>query len=396
MRIRPKCHKTANKLLLFAKLWTKPSKDGTIGFMKKNAVYWIAAGVLLALIVLCIVLGNRFAPASRPEQEAQAATAQPTGMPTPEPTIAPTPEPTPVPTIEPTPVPTLAPTPEPTATPVPAPTPFSIVWMSDTQNLSRDYPEVFNCMRDWILEEREARNIVFMVHTGDVVDACVPRLWDNATEALMPLLETVPSMIISGNHDIGAAEDQAFFYERPYAKAVQKEGQTFNKGEAAYATFTAGGDTFLVFGLGYYVRGDVVRRWINDVIAQYPDAIIIFLVHYGLRSEAEFSGHSRELFLHIVQQTPNARLLLCGHNFGMQMRTDMLDDDGDGEGERSFTSIMFNLQDDVTDGLGCMRILTFYPEDRHIESTVYSPWLDKWGYDKLPPELSTFVLENAY
>ena len=312
---------------------------------------------------------------------------------TPEPvTPAPTPAPTPEPTATPTPDPT--PTPEPTATP--APTPFTVVWMSDTQNLSRHFPEVFNNMRDWILENREAQNIVFVAHTGDVVDGCSQFMWDAATEALMPVLNEIPAMVVSGNHDISNNNKYSLFANRPYAQAVQKPGQTFEDGQASYVTFEAGGDTFLVFGVGYDVRGAKLRDWITEVSAQYPDAIVLYVIHAGLQPDARFSGPARDLVYSVIQENPNARLMICGHQRGTLRRTDLFDDDGDGTEERSFTTLMFNYQDDRTDGLGFMRLLSFDPVTRSITVRTYSPWFDQYGYKKAKPGEDAFVLENAF
>lgn len=357
-------------------------------------------GLILAVLltVSCMPQGAKqqkasLLPTAVPaEQSTPTAAATPAPTPTPASTAAPTPAPTAAPTPEPTP----APTPEPTETPVPAPTPFSIVWFGDTQYYSRHRPDVFLSMRDWVLKEREARNFVFFVHTGDVVDGCVQWMWDNATESLMPILDEIPGMIASGNHDIGGDERQSFFYNRPYAKAVQKEGQTYRKGEAAYTTFTAGGTEFLVFGMGYKVQGLGVVNWVKTVVDEHPEATILFLVHYGLQSNGLLTGQARELYQYIVESTPNARLLLCGHNVGMRLREDRIDDDGDGAGDRSFYTMQFNLQDDETDGLGYLRILTFDPADRHIEVSVYSPYFDLWEYPKASPEENHYILENAY
>ena len=332
-----------------------------------------------------------------------------TGTPTTEPTPSPVPEPiaeeivrntevpkTPIPTPEPTPVPTPEPTPEPTDTPVPEPTPFSIVWMSDTQNLSRHYPDVFNKMRDWILEERETRNIVFLVHTGDVVDGCSQFMWDAATEALMPVLDVLPAMIVSGNHDISKNMVYSAFSKRPYAKAVQKDGQIYDGGKAAYVTFEAGGDLFLVFGVGYDVRGVKLQKWIAGVRAQFPDAIALYVIHSGLQPNGKFSGQARDLIQTVIKDDPKARLMLCGHQRGTLRREDRFDDDGDGTEERSFHTLMFNYQDDRKDGLGYMRILTFDPDTRSIEVSTYSPWLDRWGYVKAKEGEDAFVLTDAY
>ena len=251
-------------------------------------------------------------------------------------------------------------------------------------------------MRDWILQEKERLNIAFVAHTGDVVDGTADFMWDRATEALVPIFQEIPGMIASGNHDITKNLKTGLFTKRPYAQAVLKEGQMYEDGMAAYVTFEAGGEQFLVFGMGYGTRGYKLLRWIRSVAEQYPDAIVLYLFHYGLQTNLRYSGQANEVVEKVVPYYPNMRLLLCGHEHGTLMRTDWFDDDGDGEKERSFTSMMFNVQDDLKEGLGFMRILTFYPEDRHIEVRTYSPWYDIWGYPKNDPEIDTFSLENAY
>ena len=367
----------------------------------------LSAVLTLLLLLLCACFRQGPAESQAPEPT-PAPSETPTPLPpatenvslsptkTPAETPAPKPTETQEPTEIPTPEPTEVPTPEPTETPVPIPTPFSIVWMSDTQNLSRDYPEVFFRMRDWILQEREALNIVYFVHTGDVVDACTEKMWANATEALMPILDTIPGMIASGNHDIGREEYQSFFYNRPYAKAVQKDGQKYNDGDAAYQLFTAGGDEFLIFGLGYAVRGPVERKWITDTMHAHPDAIVLYVMHYGLQEDNRYSGQARELFLDIVKDEPQARLLLCGHNAGSFVHLDRVDDDCDGTEERSYYTLMFNTQDDTENGLGFLRILTFDPADRSIRVSTYSPWYDSWTYSGFTDEENSFVLEDAF
>ena len=334
-----------------------------------------------------------------------AATPAPTAVPTEAPTAEPTPETVlehvQLSTSEPTETPALPDTPEPTpvSTPRqngPEPTPFSIVWMSDTQNLSRHYPEVFNGMRDWILNEQEAQNIVFFVHTGDVVDGCSQFMWDNASIALLPLLYRIPGMIVSGNHDISSEMKQKLFYERPYAMMTRKEGQFFQNGECAYQTFTAGGDEFLVFGLGYRMNSPNLWKWVSSAIKAQPDAVILFVTHEGLQQDNTYSGQTKELLKHIVRNTPGAKMLLCGHYDGILRHEEWIDDDKDGESDRCFYTLMFNVQDDVEEGLGYMRILTFYPADRHIEVKTYSPWFDRWDYPKAQPEENRFILENAY
>jgi len=265
--------------------------------------------------------------------------------------------------------------------------------MSDTQNISRHQPEVFNAMRDWILDNREKENILFVAHTGDVVDGFSPTMFENAANALVPLFETLPGMVVSGNHDISKSGSQYYFLQQPYAQLVQKEGQTYQDGAAAYVTFHACDTDFLVFGLGY---GVYCPAWVNEIIAQHPNHVVIVIMHKGLQEDGRFFTEARALYREVMPHCPTFRLLLCGHMRGTLTRTDWFDDDGDGVQERSVTSMMFNYQDDRVDGLGFMRLLRFDPLTRSIEVCTYSPWLDLWHYAKAEEGEDHFILENAW
>lgn len=290
---------------------------------------------------------------------------------------------------------TLSPTriPSPTPTLTPGPTPFTIVWMSDTQNLSRHAPEVFNSMRDWILQNREKENIQFVIHTGDVVDGIGPTMFRNAEAALIPVLKAIPGMVVSGNHDISRRGNQSFFTRRSYAQLVQKPGQTYQNGDAAYVTFRAADTDFLVFGLGYEVR---CTEWMNDVIRQHPNHVVITVMHKGLQEDGRFFSCAKVIFEKVMPENPGFRLLLCGHMRGAIQRTDWFDDSKDGKNDRSVTSMMFNFQDDWRHGLGFIRLLRFDPSNRSIEVLSYSPWFDRWDYPKAKPGENSFVLKDAW
>ncbi len=351
--------------------------------------------LILLLFLGLLLLGCQGVPQGEALSSIAPATATPPSTPLPprateKLTVAAapaTPSPTAVPTATPTPVPT------PTPSPTPVPTPFTIVWMSDTQHISRNNPDVFNCMRDWILNNREAHNIQFVIHTGDVVDGIGPGMFENAANALVPLFEALPGMVVSGNHDISKSGNQYYFVQRPYAQLVQKEGQTYQNGAAAYVTFNACGTDFLVFGLGYGVN---CPGWMNEIIGQHPNHVVITVMHKGLQDDGRFFTESRTIFREVMPQCPTFRLLLCGHMRGTITRTDWFDDDRDGKDDRSVTTMMFNYQDDRVKGLGFMRLLRFDPLSRSIEVSTYSPWFDQWGYPKASEEENHFILQNAW
>ena len=193
--------------------------------------------VLLSLLLILLLLGCQ----GTSQAEALAPTAAATEAPTPVPTATPLPPTsaltiivsaapvTATPTISPDATLVATPFPTPTPSPTPEPTPFTMVWMSDTQHMSRNNPDVFNTMRDWILNNREKENIQFVVHTGDVVDSIGTVMFENANNALVPLFETLPGMIVSGNHDVTQSGKPWHFTQQPFAKLVHKEARPCRK-----------------------------------------------------------------------------------------------------------------------------------------------------------------------
>ena len=356
--------------------------------------------LLLSLLFSLLLLGCQGTSQAEALTPTPAVTEMPTALPTSALTVetiivsaaSATASPTLVPEVTP------APTPIPSPSPTPEPTPFTMVWMSDTQVLSRYYPEVFNTMRDWILNNREKENIQFVVHTGDVVDSIGTIMFENANNALVPIFEALPGMIVSGNHDVTKSGKTWHFTQQPYAKLVHKEGQTLSENEgtnvyASYVTFRAADTDFLVFGVGFDV---ICYTWMNEVIANYPNHVVIVVVHKGLQPDGDFTKETLSLFRKVMPQWPNFRLVLCGHERGTQMRTDWFDDDGNETPDRSVTTMMFNFQDDRKEGLGFMRLLRFNPVDHSIEVLTYSPWFDQWGYPKATDEENHFILINAW
>ena len=74
------------------------------------------------------------------------------------------------------------------------------------------------------------------------------------------------------------------------------------------------------------------------------------------------------------------RLVLCGHERGMEYIPETLDDDGDGTPDRTVHQMMMNVQDDAQNGVGYMRILRLDPLADTLEVVTYSPVLDRYGY----------------
>ena len=80
---------------------------------------------------------------------------------------------------------------------------FTIIVLPDTQHYSEAFPAVFTSQTQWIVDNKDARNIVFVTHEGDIVEHNdLPLEWDRANTS-MSLLEAanMPFGMGPGNHD---------------------------------------------------------------------------------------------------------------------------------------------------------------------------------------------------
>ena len=73
-------------------------------------------------------------------------------------------------------------------------TDFTIIALPDTQHYSDQYPEIYFSQTQWIVDNKDALNIVFVTHLGDLVqhNDLYPEEWVVADEAMRLLDDVVP------------------------------------------------------------------------------------------------------------------------------------------------------------------------------------------------------------
>lgn len=286
-------------------------------------------------------------------------------------------------------------TPFPLCTPEPEATPFSIVWLSDTQTMAYGVDaRALGAMGRWIAAEREERNILYVVQTGDAVEnGFSDWQWQNFDECYNAFQDTIPFFAIAGNYEIGIRQhDYTAYLKRPYVRAIPKD-HAFEDGRAAYATFYAGGTEFLLLGAGWESE-ERAADWMNGVLRTHPDMVAILLFHGYLQGTGGFTIPGKAIFDRVVKPNPNVRLVLCGHVNGTDIRFDDLDDTGDGEPDRRVTAMLYDYQNSGED-CGQLRLLTFNPADRSLTVLTYSPFTQR-VYPDYFIRKAEFVLDNAF
>jgi len=278
--------------------------------------------------------------------------------------------------------------------------PVTFAWMSDTQGYSEQYPEIFTAMTKWIVNERDARNIQYVLHTGDVVDNYDDTVqWDNANNALSILNSEVPLLVTAGNHDIDGVNLIYEFYLKFFGEkrfeALPSFGGAYQNGRGRYDLINIGEVPTILLSVGYgmgYGVDDNAIDWLNEVLQQYSDRFAILCFHSYLDPDGSLTTDGEVLFEEIVKKNQNVGLVLCGHRHGVNHTAVQLDDNLDGTPERTVYQLVADYQDAPKSGGGYLVLLTFDSTERTISVKTYSPYLDDYNCYEDKAELEEFVL----
>ena len=277
----------------------------------------------------------------------------------------------------------------------PEPTPFSIVWISDTQSMAYcHYTDALESMGRWIVDEREERNILYVVQTGDAVEnGFSDWQWKNYDTCYNQFKDVLPYFGIAGNHETGMKRHSYEGYlARENVSAIPRR-YSFERGRAAYATFHAGGIDFLILGAGWDSEQMAVD-WMNDVLKTHPNSVAILLFHGYIQTNGTYTVVGKKMFEQVVKPNPNVRLVLCGHVLGTSVRFEDVDDNADGTADRRVTALMYNYQDAGQD-CGQLRLLTFNPVQHSMRVLTYSPYHKRY-YRDYTYSSSDFLLDNVF
>jgi len=262
---------------------------------------------------------------------------------------------------------------------------FTIVVLPDTQGYTQDYPWLFDNQTQWIVDNKEALNIVFVTHLGDLVNSYGNiTQWEYANCSMSKLCDNVPWGVLPGNHDGYYGEpndltnyDNYFGCERFSAKSWY--GGTYKTGDNtnSYQLFSAGGDDYLIFHIQYKPSDDVLF-WASNVIDQHPDSRVIVSTHDYIRGPYNPDRRSdigeRVWYNLIRQHADQIFLVLCGHAGTQSSLIDTVNG-----------HVVYQLLSDYQNASniesGWLRVLEFCPAQDKLYVKTYSPYLNEYKTD---------------
>ena len=290
-----------------------------------------------------------------------------------------------------------------------APSPFTLVVLPDTQYYAAKHPEILEAQARWIGREREAARIAFVVHEGDIVDEDVDQQWESAARSLHQLDGVVPYVLSVGNHDYRRAGRLITRHTRidDYFPPATIAGNSWFRGsfepgriENTFVVLETPGGPWLILSLEFGPR-DAALEWANGIAKSHASLPAIVLTHAYLyadnsrydhlsRPDQKWNPHAylsdvvpgsvndgEEVWRKLIARNDNILFVLCGHDLG----------DGVGrltsqrpDGTR-VQQLLANFQMGPLGGGGFLRLMHFYPADRHVKVSTYSPYLDRFKTD---------------
>ncbi len=285
---------------------------------------------------------------------------------------------------------------------------FAVVALPDTQyyseNVGGTRAAIFSAQTDWIVAEKDARNIGFVLHLGDITEhgdnpTYATNEWANASNAMYRLenpsttmlSEGVPYIMAVGNHDQTPIGDSngtttnfnTFFGVHPTTGINHFAGKSYyggtsepTKADNNYTLFSAGGLDFIVISFEYDTTPDTADLdWADALLKANPTRRGIVITHHtvNIGNPASFSAQGSGIY-EALKDNPNLILMHGGHIHGEGRRSDTF------EG-RTVHSLLADYQGRTNGGNGWLRIMNFRPALNRIDVQTYSPTLNQFETD---------------
>jgi len=275
--------------------------------------------------------------------------------------------------------------------------PYTIAVIPDTQHYVREnwFPHHFDATTQWIVDNRDERNIVYVAHVGDIVQGdedIEQRIeeWEFANISLS-ILDTLPDLpygLTVGNHDEWPLMDpcctelfNAYFPYTRYEGVVDWYGGHFgDNNDTHYIIFSGEGQDYLAIHTEFRnpAPEDDVLDWMEQLMIDNPDRKGIVVLHEsimpgGAGHQAKWDDQGEAVYERL-KQYPNFFMILAGHRHGEGRRVDTFD------GNTVYT-LMHNFQIRPESGMGYFRLLEFAEGDDEIIVTTYTPVIDEFETD---------------
>lgn len=260
-------------------------------------------------------------------------------------------------------------------------TSFTIIALPDTQYYASFYPNIFKNQTQWIVANREAFNIVYVAHEGDIVNNARSIIQWIRADTSMSYLENpvttglpdgIPYSIIRGNHDVGILFDVYFNVAR-FSGRNYYGGHFSSNNQNNYVLFDVGDLHYISISLDFNPDTNVLN-WTKSILQIHSDRKAIIISHSILDNPiGDWTVAGLNIY-NTVKYYPNVFLMLCGHNHYESRRSDTYNGN-------TIHTLLADYQDYPNGGNGWLRIIEVWPVTNEIKVKTYSSYLNEYQTD---------------
>ena len=200
---------------------------------------------------------------------------------------------------------------------------YSFAVVGDTQILTRVYPEKLSSIYDWIVENKEAHNIQYVMGLGDITDSDTDKEWQTASAEISKLNGVVPYSLVRGNHDSEAKFSK--YLTDIYSSQI--DGSYNGDINSSYKIFTVGEVDYLLINLNMGAI-DEELAWAENLIATHPNHNVIITTHIYLDNDGTRiddygtvpattcrtnANNGDDMWNELISKYSNISLVMSGH-----------------------------------------------------------------------------------
>ncbi len=270
---------------------------------------------------------------------------------------------------------------------------YAIAVIGDPQYATFSHPEAVRAAYTWLAENKDEKNIKYVIGLGDLTDQCQKREWIEVADALEILEDAgLYYSVVRGNHDTAlsgidassvasakpelfdklfAAEDSFYLNQFLEHGGFYEEGSVKN----TYRTLDCEGDPWLILNLDWRID-DEIFAWAKSVIESHAEHRVIIVTHDYLFSSGAQSANGKKIWENLAGQYENVVMVLGGH----YSWDNIVVNQAQGIHGNTVTQMLIDPQraDYLLDGVGLVTMFYFRENGSVIDVEYYSPEWDRY------------------